>query len=231
MRALVIEHDPTCPLGRLEWPMASRAFASEVVAPEEIADLGDPAAYDLAIVLGSDDSAYDDSVPWVPDELAYVRRAIASDVPVLGICFGAQMLARALGADVHRAPEPEVGWKLMTLSDEADWLPAGPWLTWHQDTFAWPPGATRLAWTDVAPQAFAQGDHLGLQFHPEATAELVEHWVDMDRRNLALQNLDHDAFMAETRLKDREADEVATVLFERYLDRLLGRAPGAPDGP
>jgi GMP synthase-like glutamine amidotransferase len=230
MRALVLEHDPTCPLGRLEAPMAGRGISAEVVGPEEIPSLGDPEAYDLAVVLGADDSAYDDSVAWVPAELAFVRRAVESNVPVLGICFGAQMLARALGADVHRAPEPEVAWKSLTLSGEAGWLPAGPWLTWHQDTFDWPPEATPLAWTDKAPQAFSQADHLGLQFHPEATADLVERWVDIDRRKLALDGLDHDAFLAETRARDSAADEVARVLFERYFDRLVSRHPAAQSG-
>ena len=113
-------------------------------------------------------------MPWVAEQFAYTRRAIESDVPVLGICFGAQMLARALGSDVRKAPTPEVGWKSMTRSEEAKWLPPGPWLTWHSDTFDWPPGATPLAWTDVAPQVFAQRSHLGIQFHPEAPAELIE---------------------------------------------------------
>jgi GMP synthase (glutamine-hydrolysing) len=204
--------------------MTSWAISSEVVAPDEIGSLEDPRRYDLAIVLGSDDSAYDDSVSWVPEELAYVRRAVDSDVPVLGVCFGAQMLARALGADVRRASRPEVGWKSLTRSAKAGWMPEGPWLTWHQDTFDWPPEATPLAWTDMAPQAFSQGDHLGLQFHPEATADLIEHWLDMDRRKLALHGIDHEALLAETRLRDGRADQIATVLFERYFDRLLSRA-------
>ena len=140
------------------------------------------------------------------------------------------MLARALGADVRRAPEPEVAWKSLTLSDEAAWLPAGPWLTWHQDTFDWPPGATPLGWTDKAPQAFSQDDHLGLQFHPEASADLIEQWVDIDRRKLALEGLDHDAFLAETRLQDSQADEVARILFECYFDRLLSRHAASRSG-
>ena len=129
--------------------MASRAISAEIVTPEGIGSLEDPEGYDLAVILGSDDSAYDDSVPWVAEEFAYTRQAVESGVPVLGICFGAQMLARALGSEVRRAPAPEVGWKSMARSEAATWLPPGPWLTWHMDTFDWPPEATRLAWSNV----------------------------------------------------------------------------------
>src|SRR5947209_6378316 len=135
MKALVFQNDPTCPLARIEGPMASRGIGYEIVTPNEIGALGDPRRYDLTIILGADDSAYDDSLPWVAAEFAYSREAVGAGVPVLGICFGAQMLARALGSEVRRAPAPEVGWKSMTRASGAEWLPAGPWLTWHMDTF------------------------------------------------------------------------------------------------
>ena len=220
MKALVFENDPSCPLARLEGPMVSRGISAEIVAPGEIGSLGEPRRYDLAIVLGSDDSAYDDSVPWVAEEFDYVRRAIESGVPVLGICFGAQMLARALGAVVRKADAPEVGWKSMMRAKAAAWMPPGPWLTWHRDTFDWPPGAAPLAWTDEAPQAFCQGRHVGIQFHPEATAEMIEQWLEVDRRTLALKDIDHQALLAETREQDGQAGEAARILFERYFDRL-----------
>ena len=223
MDALVLQNDPTCPLARVEGPMATRGISAEIAGPESIGLLPDPTRYDLTIILGSDESAYDDSVSWVAEEFAYARRVVQAGVPVLGICFGAQMLARVLGAEVRRAREPEVGWKVMTRADDAGWLPAGPWLTWHNDTFDWPSGATRLAWSDVAPQAFSHGQHLGLQFHPEAPADLIERWLDVDRRTLALQGVDHQALLAESRAQDSQADELARTLFESYFDRLLAR--------
>lgn len=220
MHALVMENDPTCPLGRWQRVIEARKIEADVAVPDDIRSLEDPRRYDLVIILGSDESAYDDSVAWVPEELAYSQRAVEAGVPVLGVCFGAQMLARALGAEVRRAAAPEVAWKSMTLADEAGWMPAGPWLTWHTDIFDWPPGASRLAWSDMAPQAFARGPHLGLQFHPEATADLIEQWLDVDRRTLALKGVDHEALLAETRRLDARADEAATLLLERYLDSL-----------
>lgn len=223
MNALVLQNDPTCPLARVEEPMATRGISAEIARPEAIGSLPDPTRYDLTIILGSDESAYDDSVPWVAEEFAYARRAVEAGVPVLGICFGAQMLARALGAEVRRAIEPEVGWKVMTRAADAEWLPAGPWLTWHNDTFDWPSGATRLAWSDAAPQAYSHGQHLGLQFHPEAPADLIERWLDVDRRTLALAGVDREQLLVESRERDSQADESARTLFERYFDGLLNR--------
>jgi GMP synthase-like glutamine amidotransferase len=222
MRALVLEHQSNCGLGRLEGPLARR-LAFDVATPESFHELGDPRSYRLVITLGSDRSAVEDSVPWVPAEHAFVREAVGAGVPVLGICFGAQMLARALGADVYRADVPEVGWKSVARAEPATpWLPAGPWLIWHEDFFRWPPGASRLAWSDAAPQAFRREHHLGLQFHPEATHEMIDSWLEADGRKLAAQGVDVDALRRETSARDRDATAAAGELFESYLDQVLG---------
>jgi GMP synthase (glutamine-hydrolysing) len=222
MRALVLEHESSCKLGRLEAPLARRGVAVQIVRPPDMADLPDPGTYEIVVTLGSDESAHDESLPWVDQELAYVRAAIRAEVPVLGICFGAQMLARALGADVRRASAPEVGWKTLTRTHaSSSWLPAGPWFVWHEDTFDWPPDATPLAWTEEAPHAFRHGDHLGLQFHPEADADLVERWLDDGMRTLELQRVDVDALRRQTRRMEDAADAAAHALFEFYLGQVL----------
>ena len=74
-----------------------------------------------------------------------------------------------------------------------------------------------------APQAFSRGPHLGIQFHPEAPAELIEQWLEVERRTQALQGIDHEALLAETRAQDSQAAEAATALFGSYFDQLLGR--------
>lgn len=112
-------------------------------------------------------------------ELELLRGAVAADVPVLGLCFGGQALAAALGAKVERAPTAELGWREITTDDPA-LVPAGPWLEWHYDRFTTPPNAIELARTADAPQAFRLGPHLGVQFHPEATVEIVTDWAHSD---------------------------------------------------
>jgi GMP synthase (glutamine-hydrolysing) len=130
----------------------------------------------LIVIMGAAESANDDSVPWLAAELAYVRRALDSGTPVLGICFGGQLLARALGATVGRAPRPERGFVTLGSADPAV-LPAGTWMEFHYDAFTLPPGAVELARNDVGVQAFRHGPHLGLQFHPEITPDVFASWV------------------------------------------------------
>ncbi len=136
----------------------------------------EPDGLGVLVIMGAAESAYDDTVPWLAAELAYVRRALDSGTPVLGICFGGQVLARALGATVGRAPRPERGFVTLGSADPAV-LPAGTWMEFHYDAFTLPPGAAELARNEVGVQAFSHGPHLGLQFHPEITPDVFASWV------------------------------------------------------
>jgi GMP synthase-like glutamine amidotransferase len=135
-----------------------------------------PAGLALVVVLGSEASAYDDTVPWLAAELAYLRAAVDAGTPVLGICFGAQALARVLGGTVGPAAAPEEGFVALDTTDPTA-LPAGTWMEFHHDAFTLPPGATLLAENAVGVQAFALGPHLGVQFHPEITPAVLATWA------------------------------------------------------
>ena len=95
---------------------------------------------------------------------------------MLGICFGGQLLAAALGGSVERAPTPEIGW-LRVDTDDAALVPAGPWFQWHQDRWTPPARAREVARTPLASQAFVLGRSLAVQFHPELTAAQLEGWL------------------------------------------------------
>lgn len=181
-----MEHDPPGLVG--EWVEAT-GLRAEVVMADPAAPYPDPRAFRMVVVLGSDAAAYDDTVPWLAAELALVRRAVAHGVPVLGICFGGQLLARALGGEVRRAPRPELGWTEVQTRRPA-WIAPGPWMEWHFDAFTPPPGAVELAASPAASQAFQYGPHLGVQFHPEATPEMVADWVRRGRDDLARAGVD-----------------------------------------
>lgn len=145
-------------------------------SPEPYAGLG---------FMGGPMSA-NDELPWTQPVLALMRSAVAKDVPVIGHCLGGQMLARAAGARVSRAPIKEIGWIPVRVEDNA---PAREWFgdapspfasfQWHEDTFAIPEGATRiLTGEHCANQAYVLGErHLGMQCHVEITAEMIETWL------------------------------------------------------
>jgi GMP synthase (glutamine-hydrolysing) len=140
---------------------------------------------DLLVVLGGPIGAYEDDLyPFLGNELAMIRRRLEKNQPVLGICLGAQLIARALGARVYPGSAKEIGWSILELTEAGRQSPlalleAVPVLHWHGDTFDLPAGATRLASTAVcANQAFALGTQvLAFQFHPEATEDGFERWL------------------------------------------------------
>jgi GMP synthase (glutamine-hydrolysing) len=150
-------------------------------------DLGAPTllAADLLVVLGGPIGAYEDEAyPFLGPELALIERRLASKRPVLGICLGAQLMARALGARVYPGGFKELGWAPIDLSPAGRRSCLGAFgpdvsvLHWHGDTFDLPHGAVHLAATTrTANQAFAWESHgLALQFHVETSARGLERW-------------------------------------------------------
>lgn len=154
-------------------------------APE--ADFSDAALQDadLLVVLGGPVGAYDDALyPFVAAEAECIGRRLASGKPILGVCLGAQLMARMLGAEVVPMVTKEIGFSPLTLTEAGRRSPLRhleniPVLHWHGDRYVLPAGAVRLAYTDVCgEQAFALGDKvLGLQFHLEADAGRIEYWL------------------------------------------------------
>ena len=126
----------------------------------------------------------DDGHPFLAEEADFLRRAAESGVAVLGICLGAQLIARAAGARVYRAPRGEVGWGSVSLTEEGRNDPVTgvlpgtiPVLQWHEDTFDLPGGGTLLARSEVCPhQAFRFKKSLGLQFHVEVERGMLAEW-------------------------------------------------------
>ena len=216
LRALILQHeDPTPPGYVTDWLNAHDAEAETYRIDREEREV-DPTRYDVIVSLGSEFAAFDDTKPFVLREATLMRRAVDSDVPVLGLCFGGQMLARVLGSDLYRSERSEIGWLPVRTADP-ELVPEGPWFQWHFDTFTPPPGATVVADTDVGPQAFVAGRSLGLQFHPEVTTEIMDEWVRVYRHELDGDGVDPDALLEETRRLAAASRENALQLFERYL--------------
>ena len=144
----------------------------------------DPGAFAGLGFMGGPMSA-NDELPWTQPVLQLMRDAVAAKVPVIGHCLGGQMLARAMGARVQRNPVKEIGWVPLSVEDSPvarQWLDGTPSpfqaFQWHEDTFAIPPGATRILTGANCPnQAYVLDDrHLGMQCHVEITAEMIVTW-------------------------------------------------------
>ncbi len=214
MDIVVLEHEASAPAALFaEWA-GERGHTLTVLEVPALTRWPDPRESDAVLSLGSDCSVHATPDPWIAQEVEFLRAAHDARVPVLGICFGAQALAKALGGDVARAPSVSVGWRTLP-SEDAELVPPVSWFRWHEDVFSVPPGARELARMGEAPLAFVAGRSIGLQFHPEADAELVTEWIGGARRQLAEQGVDEQALRRQVADESRGARERAFDLFDR----------------
>lgn len=218
-RALFIAPEADVEPGYIGAAASARGFTVEVCQLWKEPELSDPRTYDLIVPLGSAEAAYDDSVPWLAAELDFVRRATDAEVPVFGICFGAQLLARALGGEVYRASRPEIGW-FSIATENPQTIAPGPWLEWHFDSLTPPEGAVVLARSGVGPQAFTFGRSFGVQFHPEVTPAILAAWIANTAEPLERIGVDVEAFQRETERRAPQARIAAQGLFDVVLDQL-----------
>lgn len=165
------------------------------------------------ITLGGPMNVYEeDKYPFLKDENEFLKDVIERDIPTLGFCLGAQLIAKAKGAVVKKAPEKEIGWFKISLNNDGLNGPLFQGFSrevevfqWHGDMFEIPDGAVALAKSDVCPnQAFRIGKNVyGLQFHVEVTGDMVLEWLASYKDELdTLKGLvDPDKIISDTRSK------------------------------
>jgi GMP synthase-like glutamine amidotransferase len=201
--------------------------------------LPDVEGYDNVVVLGSSASVYE-TTDWITEELEWLRKVRR---PVLGICFGAQLLSASFGGSVERSPVYEIGWVTVepvapelasqdeppraeraTLAGEgrtavpAPVISRGPWFQFHGDRCVLPPEARLLAQDPVGPQAFLLGAHLGVQFHPEVDTSQLRRWLEHGGREVVERTgNDPEALLAETARREPEARARAQELVDSYV--------------
>ena len=148
---------------------------------------GDPTEWDAVMVFGGAMHPDQDAEhAWLAGETAFLAEALAERVPLLGVCLGAQLVARSAGAGVGPARQPEVGWHEVELNERGAADPVLGVLPrrftafqWHYYTYEPPGGAVELASSAAARQAYRLGDHAwGVQFHPEVDRRMLDRWFE-----------------------------------------------------
>ena len=223
MRVAVVRHHEEDSAGFIGDAFeAHGAELSTVLFPKE-GPLPDLAGLAHIVVLGSTSSVYDDGEAraWIDEDLAWLRWADAAGVPVLGICFGAQLLAAAFGGVVEDAGAQEIGWVTIDSVDPG-LIPPGPWLEFHHDRCLPPAQATVLARNALGVQAFRLGRHLAVQFHPEVDGEPFRLWLDSGgRKEISEAGLDPDRLLEQTIAEEPAAKARASRLVAAAL-RIAG---------
>ena len=233
MKALFIQHDHVSPTG----PVAERlryhgyeTIEKQVVPVEkfktpnevtfEFPNLDD---YDLIVPMGAPWGAWDDACigNWLQPELDWVREAVTSGKPLLGICFGGQLVARAMGGSVAKGPQCEIGWKSI-WSDRPEIVSNGPWFQFHYDRWVVPPGAIEIARNPIASQAFIINKTLALQFHPEIDAVALEGWLEWGgKKNVIEDGQDPDIMMAQTAAENDSAVARTYALIDGFIEHVV----------
>ncbi|MFK7858754.1 MAG: type 1 glutamine amidotransferase [Granulosicoccus sp.] len=226
-RYLFVKHSPNWNVDRCTRWMQTNGKTVDWCYPVDEDPFPDPAAYAGVVVFGGANSANDcASHEWVRRELHFVEQCLEKDTAFFGICLGAQILARALGADVrpHESELKEVGFCRVDPVE-----PASPYLTspltvmqWHSEGFDLPPGTQRIATGDDFPnQAYALSDRvIGLQFHPEVNSDVLAIWHERNktRSSGVLTDEQRAAMMADAHRYENDI----TIWLDGFLTRWTG---------
>lgn len=226
--AIAIRHVTFEGVGGFAAPLAAAGYRLRYVdAVEQLTDEAEDA--DLLIVLGGPIGAdADDLYPFLKPELALIERRLAAGRPMMGICLGAQLIARAAGAALYPGRARELGFAPITLTTAGAASCLAPFaddpiaLHWHADTFDLPDGAERLASTAICEnQAFALGPNvIGFQFHPEATGLDIEYWLVGHTVELAAAGIDVPHLRAEAAQYAKSLVGKAEATMTAWLERI-----------
>jgi len=188
-------------LGTLEQMFMSDGFEIEKVNAQSDPVPASSKGYGAIIILGGPMAVYD-NLPYLQREQDLIRDAIKSDVPVLGVCLGSQLIAQAAGGRVYKGKQKEIGWHsvYVTPASSNDIFRGVTDKTirvfqWHGDTYDLPANAKILAYSDLYPQAFRIGSAVGIQFHLEVDRRLIELWMKEYSAEVSAEKIRPDSIL------------------------------------
>jgi GMP synthase (glutamine-hydrolysing) len=184
MHILIIENAPSAPAGLFGQWLAEQGHRITTIPPEALPPTAD--GFDAVVTLGSPRGAYED-LPWIHAQRAFLAAEIARATPVIGICFGAQIIAEATGGASRPNTARHAGW--IDIAEATHQVFTGPWARWHGDHITPPPGATVHATSRNTVQAYTIGSAIAVQFHPEADEAILASWAAKAPEWLAENNV------------------------------------------
>jgi GMP synthase-like glutamine amidotransferase len=216
--ALFVRHHHEDNPGLIGEAFKARGFACDLVMMDASTPTPLLDGYDVLVILGSSSSVNDPDVQsaWFGRELELLEEAVRREIPIFGICFGAQALCRVFGGTVERSDAPEIGWYEVQSKNDAP-LGEGPWFEFHFDRCILPPSAQLWASTEHAVQAFSIGRNLGVQFHPEIDDVQLRDWFSVDDTEHPRQFASREELLAQTAEQTPAARKRALELVDSFL--------------
>jgi len=231
-RVIFIEHDHVSAGGPIWAQFERRGYEisrfiivdeENAKAPNVSPEWPDLLSFDVVVVMGAPYAAYDDERigNWLLPQVEKMREVHNAGIPVMGICFGGQLMSRVLGGTVSRSPHGELGWFEIESVDES-LVPRGPWFQYHWDRFTFPPGSKEIAHNELCAQAYVFGRTLGMQFHPEIDLEVLDMWLAMDGgvAEVEAEGVNVEELRKQTKALELESNQRGFDLVDQFLDQV-----------